>query len=71
VLHGQGFRLQCRLEVLPVLFRRVFDLSTTKFAKKGVFLAKKKEANFTTNEFKFEQKIELRAFFLEGMRDLF
>jgi hypothetical protein len=44
-------------------FRGVFDLSTAKFANKKYDLFSKKEVNFTTNEFKFEQKIELRGLF--------
>jgi len=31
--------------------------------KNMILLEEKKEANFTTNEFKFEQKIELRGSF--------
>jgi hypothetical protein len=55
--------------VLPVPFRGVFGVFPQQnLQKKDLFSTK--EANFATNEFKFEQKIELGGLFLHRASSL-
>jgi hypothetical protein len=62
-------RVSVETVVLPVPFRRVFGLSITKFTKKKDLFSNK-EVNFATNEFKFEQKIELGGLLLHRASSL-